>query len=311
MTIRREGISVVVCTYRGAEYLPETLATLFATAREAHGYCEILLVDNASDDDTAKIIAEAAQRAPVPFVALRETRLGLSHARNCGVAHARGHIIAFTDDDVSVPVNWIPMLEQVFSDRDVTAAGGKILPGTGSGLPTWLTPDLHHHFALLDYGDLPQRMHSAAVWGANMAFRAECFDRHGRFDPALGRRGEKLYVGEETEFLARMINAGELVMYDPRLFVQHRLSPERLSKAWLCRRMFDLGELEQQTTAAYRGLFGVPLWALRDLLRKALALLNPADRNAMLRLRLRLNFCLGHAHAARRVGRSGWAGGPQ
>lgn len=301
MSQRRPGISVIVCTHNGAARLPATLAALKLAAARAACFCEILVVDNRSSDGTAAAIAAAAVGSPVKLVAVHEERLGLSHARNRGVAEAACEICAFTDDDVTVAPDWIAMIEAVFADPAIAAAGGRILPESGRSLPGWLTKDLRYHFALLDLGDQPMTLVQADVWGANIIFRSGCFDRHGGFDPQLGRIGDRLFLGEETEFVDRLLRAGERVVYDPRLQVEHRLPPERLTQAYICRRMFDLGEQDaNRSTQAYRSLCGVPVWAFNQIVQTQLRLLDPRlDRDgARLRLKLRRNHTIGFARAS-------------
>ena len=300
------GISVIVCTHNGENRLPTTLSALAAAAAHATGFCQILVVDNASYDRTPDIIATVMRTSRVPIMALRESRLGLSHARNCGITSADTEIIAFTDDDVTVAEDWIRMIETVFTDQTIAAAGGKIQPEAGRVLPRWLTPDLYHHFALIDYGDTVKHMQTADIWGANIVFREDCFTRHGLFDTQLGRRGQRLYSGEETEFVDRLLKAGETVLYDPRLRVEHRLAPERLTKPYLCRSTRDLGEQDYYfSTREFRSFFGLPLWTLNVVLRNFLALLNPRNRNERVRLDLRLkrHHAIGFARGAWRLRR--------
>lgn len=54
---------------------------------------------------------------------------GLDNARNRAALTAHGEIVAYTDDDVVVDVNWVRGLAEVFVlDVDVTAVTGLVLP---------------------------------------------------------------------------------------------------------------------------------------------------------------------------------------
>jgi hypothetical protein len=104
---------------------------------------------------------------------------------------------------------------------------------------------------ILDYTGLPM------IWGANMAIRRKVFDRVGAFDPQHGAVGYKLYRGEETDLIRRAIEAGFRAVYDPRLFVSHRIGPDRMRVAYFARFAFDQLEGEALVQRASGELPGV------------------------------------------------------
>ena len=90
-------ISVVLCTRNRAEQLRSTLESA-TRMRIPDGLAwEFVLVDNGSTDHTADVVADFEGRLPIRRVV--ETTPGLSNARNCGVAAARGDHNSWTDDD--------------------------------------------------------------------------------------------------------------------------------------------------------------------------------------------------------------------
>ena len=60
-----------------------------------------------STDHTDKICREFQQRFPHHFRFLTEKTIGKSHALNTAIAAAKGDILAFTDDDVLCPPDYI------------------------------------------------------------------------------------------------------------------------------------------------------------------------------------------------------------
>src|SRR5207245_9401408 len=101
---------------------------------------EIIIVGNTSTDNAAAVVAEAARDARIPIVYLREARQGKSFALNTGLAHARGDILALTDDDVLPAAEWLNRIVASFRARDVTFVFGKVLPLWGRLPP----PELLH-----------------------------------------------------------------------------------------------------------------------------------------------------------------------
>jgi len=158
---------------------------------------------------------------------------------------AKGEIIVFTDDDVIVDKYWIQNIDKAFNEyHDIVCVGGKILPIWDSYKPKWLNPRLYGCLALLDYGDSVIYMNSPNIWGANFAVKSDMFKKYGLFDPYLGRIPGKLYSGEETEFLQRLQNANEKILFYPSSIIYHCVSSERMSKKYFRRWMFDSGELQ-------------------------------------------------------------------
>src|SRR5439155_3374606 len=90
---------------------------------------EVIVVDNNSSDDTARVVRDVAfcRNDCVRYVF--EGRQGLSHARNRGIDEARADMIAFTDDDVRVATDWVGQIARAFDEReDVDYVGGRVLP---------------------------------------------------------------------------------------------------------------------------------------------------------------------------------------
>ena len=95
-------LTVVLPTFDRAGPLRRAIAALQRQSLD-HSLYEVVVVDNNCTDGTAELL-ERLNDGRVR--ALRESRQGLSFARNAGIAAARGDIIAFTDDDVETAPDW-------------------------------------------------------------------------------------------------------------------------------------------------------------------------------------------------------------
>jgi GT2 family glycosyltransferase len=101
--------------------------------------------------------------------------------------------------------------------------------------------------ALLDRGDKPFYLESPIIWGTNFAVKASVFEKYGVFDVRLGRIPERLFAGEETDFVRRLLNEDEKVLYYPNAVVHHCVPRDRISKKYFRRWKYDQGILKAST----------------------------------------------------------------
>lgn len=266
-------VSIVVCTYNKAASLRVTLASLAAQVTPPDLVWELLVVDNNSTDATPGVVEEFASSARVPVRAVFVPDQGLSHARNAGLTHSRGELIAFTDDDVHPASDWVARIAAGMSKTGADIVGGRILPAWHEPPPAWLEQRVFHGLlSLMDYttpADVLNAHRAPCVWGSNMAFRREVFDKVGLFDPRRGIQGTRRYGGEETELVGRALAAGCRAVYDPELVVWHRIGPERMRIRYLSRVAFQRaeGEVRVQPVCTRPSLLGVPLGMYRTTVR--------------------------------------------
>lgn len=235
-------LSVVICTYNRGDILGETLASYATLAAASAARAELIIVDNNSSDATAGIAREfVAGRTDARYVF--EPTPGLSHARNTGIREARGEIIAFADDDVFFEAGWLDALLRAFSAHpEAGCVGGKTLPHFESGRPAWLHETMLYMYGSTNSGDEEAWMaYPKHPFGVNMAFRREVFARIGGFDPRLGRIGDSLLSGEESDIFRRVHEAGILTRYTPDAFLRHRIPASRTDPEWVLKRSYWQG----------------------------------------------------------------------
>ncbi len=259
-------ITVAICTRDRAASLARTLDSLAAMAPPG-GPFEVLVIDNASTDDTQAVAARFAARLPLRLE--HAAQPGLSHARNHAVAAARGAYIAWTDDDVVVDADWLAAYARAFARwPDASVFGGPIVPVL---LPP-VTPWVRDNLALLapalaarDLGAAPGALAAAALpYGANYAVRA-AEQRRCPYDPALGAAPGRGRLGEETAAMAAMLAAGGIGRWVPDCRVSHLIAPERQTAASIRRYFAAAGETEahRRGDAGAPRVFGVPRWLWR------------------------------------------------
>ena len=156
---RSPKVSVVVASYNGERTLKACLDSL---ERLNYPDYEVILVDDGSTDTTRQI----AFAHPNVRYFRHEKNLGLSVARNTGIAAATGEIIAFTDSDCRADEDWLYYLVGSLVESDFAGMGGpNLLPPEDSlvAAAVMASPGGPAHVMLSDR----QAEH---IPGCNMAF---------------------------------------------------------------------------------------------------------------------------------------------
>jgi glucosyl-dolichyl phosphate glucuronosyltransferase len=265
------NITLIVCTYNRCRSLTQALNSAAASTLRESIEWEILVVDNNSSDQTREVIADFCRRYPRRFRYLFEPQQGLSNARNAGIREARGDVIAFTDDDVTLEPAWLQNLTTGLCNGAWAGAGGRILPEWECLPPRWLSPesrDALAPLAMVDHGSEAGELVEAPV-GANMAFRKEMFEKYGAFRTDLGRSGGSMIGDEDTEFGDRLLAAGERLRYEPGAVVYHPVTESRIRKKYFLNWYFGRGRSTIRRLGAPPGtkwyIWRIPLYLFRRL----------------------------------------------
>jgi GT2 family glycosyltransferase len=219
-------VSVVVATFDRPDDLRNCLRHLMA--QQTRRPVEIVVVDNhPSSGLTPPVMAE------FPGVVLvSEPRQGLAYARNAGFTASTGDIAIATDDDVTVPPDWLEKLVAPFVRADVMVVTGNTIPIELETAPQNIFENyggLGRGFERFEVnGDWFERSRGAVqTWNlgatANAAFRANIFTHPqiGLMDEALGP-GMPSGVGEDTYLFYKVLKAGFTLVYEPSAYVWHR-----------------------------------------------------------------------------------------
>jgi GT2 family glycosyltransferase len=201
---------------------------------------EVLVIDNRSTDATKQVIESFERRhAAVRYVF--ESQLGLSVARNTGLAEASAPLVAYVDDDAFAEPQWAAALLDAFASVAVVA--GRVFPEWETTPPDCMTPFLEALFTVHDRGDEPRLMTPREYFvGANMAFRRDVLRELGGFEPRLGRIGSSLLSNEETHLRDELTRRGFQCAYAPRAVVHHHIGKDRLTPAYIRRRLLAQGQ---------------------------------------------------------------------
>lgn len=202
-------VSVVVCAYNAADTIGECLASL---DRLDYPNYEVIVVNDGSKDGTGEI---ARTWWSTPGAAKRVIEVangGLSLARNIGLEHATGEIVAYTDADVRVDPLWLAYLVQPFLTSDVVGSGGpNVVPPDDPAIAQCVAraPGGPAHVLLDD------RL-AEHVPGCNMAFRRDALRAIGGFNPIY------LRAGDDVDVCWRLQARGWKIGFAPAALVWHR-----------------------------------------------------------------------------------------
>jgi len=209
--------SVVVCTRNRPDALQRCLAALGRLSQTPQ---QTLVVDNGQGGGST---AEVVRSFGVDYA--HEPEPGLDRARNHGIAASTGEIIAFTDDDVEVEVDWLARLAGCFRDPLTAAATGLVLPArldTDGQCMFEKYAGFVRRFEprVLDGAyDVPTSAGSAGA-GASMAFRRDFLEEIGGFAEVLDA-GMPTRTGGDTAALYRVLRRGRRIRYEPRAIAFH------------------------------------------------------------------------------------------
>ena len=201
-------ISVITVAYRSAGTIA---ASMDSVLRQRNVSAELLVVDNASPDNTLEILKKFGSR-----IRLIESRENLGFGRGCnlGFAAAQGKYAYFLNPDAELVGNdSLQTLCRAMDDHSQWAiAGTRVMKSDGEiEAPSLMYPDQDR--ASVDFSSLPGKI--AWVIGASMLVRRDTFEQLGGFDPDF------FMYGEETDLCLRARRAGSEIGYIENVEVRH------------------------------------------------------------------------------------------
>lgn len=231
-----DGVSVVVCCHNSVDRLPPTLAHL-ARQRAPKGVAwEVVVVDNASTDDTAAAALEAWREhgVDVPFKVVSQPTPGLSAAREKGLEVAAHDVVIFCDDDNWLAEDYVDLaFASMQSNPSVAVLGGQGAPALDTEAPAWFAR-YARYYALGPQAQASGDVTDAKgyVYGAGLVLRRSAWDdvRASGFRSQLtGRKGASLSSSEDRELCYALRLRGHRVRYEDGLQFRHEIPERRLT----------------------------------------------------------------------------------
>ncbi|MBW3127588.1 glycosyltransferase [Hymenobacter profundi] len=240
------GVSVLVCTYNGGARITETLSHL-ARQKVALGLqWEVILVDNASTDNTLAVATDywVSSAAPAPLRTYVQPKPGKNYALELAYDEASYSYMCIVDDDNWLAPDYVQNgFDILQSHPEIGLLGGKTAGAFEVEPPAWFKQYQHYYAVgapVLYDGNIPRPIDDGPVvgfelWGAGLFVRRSIWEEMTalRFESLLsGRKGKDLVAGEDHElsYIARLL--GYTVWYSSSLSLTHFMTKSRLTAAY-------------------------------------------------------------------------------
>jgi GT2 family glycosyltransferase len=191
-----------VPVYNAATTLEECIASLLELDYP-RDLLELIFVDNASTDTTHDLLSRY-HGVKILF----EGKRGPAAARNKGIHHARGEVIAFTDSDCVVDKAWLQKIVAPLEDKTIGIVGGKILAKPPSSEIERFGEQIH------DHGKAIEEYKPPYVITMNWASRLSVLQEAGLFDEVFLR-------AEDVDLSYRIFQSGYKIIYQPDALTYH------------------------------------------------------------------------------------------
>ncbi len=223
-------VDVVIRTHNRAHLVGGAIDSVLASDRKGLTL-RIIVVDNASTDNTPHVLEAKARESSLQLVLLHGKKPGGQHALNHAIVMCTAPVIAFVDHDERIDVGWLQAIAREFADPVTDYIAGPCRPLWGCEPPTWLPSGHGGVLGIIDYGPMRQRFgpgFKGMLTQGNCAVRREIFEEVGPYP-------ETLVTAEDRWLNAWLSARGKQGFYCPDFAIDHIMQVDRISKDYFCR----------------------------------------------------------------------------
>ncbi|MBD2184531.1 glycosyltransferase family 2 protein [Planktothrix sp. FACHB-1355] len=238
--------TVAIPTYNGEKRLPEVLERLrecIAHAERSQSIqnfrWEIIVVDNNSKDNTAKLVRDYQVSWPLdyPLKYCFEGQQGAGFARKRAIEEAQAELIGFLDDDNLPASNWVEAACTFGLAHPQAGAYGSQIHGLFEIPPPENLKPLLPYLAIVERGSEPllyKRSKKLLPPSAGLVVRKQAWLESVPSQLILtGRVDSNMLTGEDLEMLSYIQNRGWEIWYNPAMEIEHKIPHWRLQKQYL------------------------------------------------------------------------------
>lgn len=182
---------------------------------------EVLVVDQSHDPEVASVV-EAFAYIGARIVACHGR--GVAKGRNDGIRAAAHAVVLVTDDDCTVPPDWVATALRLYEARPGAIVTGRVLPvGDPRAVPSTKESTESHDFT--------REQHGGSLFPNNMVLPRDAVLAAGAFDERFG----PAEAAEDNDFSYGWLRSGETIVFEPALAVWHHdwRSPDQLEQLYV------------------------------------------------------------------------------
>lgn len=234
--IAKNLATIVVCTRNRAPFLERCLDGL--NLANQHVGFPVLVIDNGSTDRTRELLEERSITNSLEFELV--SQLGLSVARNAGLARTKTPYIIYLDDDAIPDIVWAQAILDGIRKYKPHVFGGPYRPYYVEPKRSWFLDEFGS--AHLEFEEGPVGGNECFS-GGNMGWSTELVRSLGGFDPNLGMVGDRLLLGEETALQLVLAKQPEIRrIFLPRMSMTHYVPSSKMRLRYMAKRAFTYGQ---------------------------------------------------------------------
>lgn len=240
-------VSIIIPSYNRSNLIEFTLDSLVRQDYD-HSKFEIVVVDNASTDNTAEVVKKWVAKYPELIRYEFEKRPGSHFARNGIVGKVKGDLLYFTDDDMIADSKMLSSLVKVMEEHpEVATVTGRVIPHWEKEPPLWLKKYfVNGWLSLYDRDDeLFISDDDFGVFSCHQLVRKELFIKAGGYNPDIVD-GE--WLGDnETGLNIKLKKLGGKFAFTHNAVTEHIIPPRRITQDYFNKRFANQGNCDSYT----------------------------------------------------------------
>ncbi len=218
-------VTIVIPTYNRAPLLRNLMARMVNQETGGQFTYEVLVIDDASSDETAEVVQKVSDQTSVSVRYVLEDGVGYTGVLNRAVKEFRGQWLAFFDDDQMTHSTWLQQLFEVAQKQNVSMVGGPIILDLPESVLAGIGPvcrDLYGESPDVRNPEMYRDIHPLPS-GGNRLVQRQVFEQIGTFDENM------LTGGCDRDFLLRAVAAGITMGWAHGAAGRHLIPPERIT----------------------------------------------------------------------------------